>query len=142
MKQKVKAWVLFDGGTKFGEGRAELLRRIGAEGSLRRAVEQMEMSYRAAWGYVQELEAAAGFALIERAGKGPRSGTRLTERGRAFLAAFEVFHSRLDAAADREFRSAFAGFLQRGHAPGAKPRRAGARSVPPRPARGTPRRRA
>src|SRR5262249_26827734 len=99
MEHKLKAWVVFEGGTKFGGGRAELLRLVDAEGSLKRAVERMGMSYRAAWGYVRELEKAAGFALLERSGTGPSSGTRLTAEGRAFLAAFETFRTSLDAAA-------------------------------------------
>lgn len=109
MRQRLKAWVIFDGGTKFGEGRAELLRLVDEEGSLKRAVERMEMSYRAAWGYVRELEAAAGFAFLERVGTGPSGGTRLTKEGRAFLAAFEAFRARIDEDAARAFGAAFGG---------------------------------
>jgi molybdate transport system regulatory protein len=126
MKQKLKAWVLFDGGTKFGEGRAELLRLVGEEGSLKRAVERMGMSYRAAWGYVRELEAAAGFHFLERSGTGPSSGTKLTDEGRAFLAAFEAFHRRLDEAAAAAFTAEF-GALARPKKPRAKRRRAAVR---------------
>jgi len=103
MKPKVKAWIVFPGGTKFGEGRAELLRRIDEEGSLRRAVEEMEMSYRAAWGYLRELEGAAGFAFLERAA-GPRGGTHLTKRGRAFLARYEAFRAEVEDSSARAFR--------------------------------------
>jgi len=108
MEHRFKSWVVFPGGTKFGRGRAELLRLVDEEGSLKRAVERMGMSYRAAWGYVRELEAAAGFAFLERAGAGPGSGTRLTARAREFLAACESFWKRIDAAASREFPAAFA----------------------------------
>ena len=107
MEPKSKVWVVFDGGTKFGGGRAELLRLVEAEGSLRRAVERMGMSYRAAWGYVRELEEASGFAFLERAGKGRSSGTRLTKEARAFLSAFEAFCAQVDTAAGRAFRSHF-----------------------------------
>jgi molybdate transport system regulatory protein len=109
MKPRVKAWIVFPGGTKFGEGRAELLRRIDEEGSLRRAVAEMEMSYRAAWGYLRELESAAGFAFLEHGPGGPRSGTRLTKRGRAFLDAYEKYRSGLEASRARAFRKAFGG---------------------------------
>jgi len=107
MKPKCKAWVVFPGGTKFGQGRADLLRLVAEEGSLKRAVERMGMSYRAAWGYLRELERAAGFPFLEPAGKGPRSGTRLTPRAREFLAAFDAYRGRLDGAAARAFRSSF-----------------------------------
>jgi len=99
MEPKVKAWIVFDGGTKFGEGRARLLRLVEEEGSLNRAVKRMGMSYRAAWGYVQELERAAGFAFLER----DTSGARLTAEGSEFLAAFERFSARVASAAADSF---------------------------------------
>ena len=104
VEQRVKPWVVFPGGTKFGAGRAELLRLIDSEGSLNRAVHEMGMSYRAAWGYLRELEAAAGFALVARDG----SGARLTDAGRAFLRAYEAYAAEVDAAAESAFRGAFA----------------------------------
>jgi len=107
MKPKCKAWVVFPGGTKFGQGRADLLRLVAEEGSLKRAVERMGMSYRAAWGDLRELESAAGFPFLEPAGKGPRAGTRLTPRAREFLAAFDAYRDRVDGAAARAFRSSF-----------------------------------
>ncbi len=107
MQPKSKVWVVFDGGTKFGGGRAELLRLVEKEGSLRRAVERMEMSYRAAWGYLRELEKAAGFAFLERAGKGRSSGTRLTKEARAFLASFDTFRAQVETDAASAFRSSF-----------------------------------
>jgi molybdate transport system regulatory protein len=109
MQPKSKVWVVFDGGTKFGGGRAELLRLVEKEGSLRRAVERMEMSYRAAWGYLRELEEAAGFAFLERAGKGRSSGTRLTKEARAFLDRFDAFSARVEKDSVKAFRSSFRG---------------------------------
>lgn len=61
LKSKLKVWVVFDGRVKFGDGRAQLLERVDALGSLRQAVTGMGMSYRAAWGYLRELERAGGF---------------------------------------------------------------------------------
>src|SRR5262245_44669903 len=109
MKSRSKVWVVFDGGTKFGGGRAELLRLVEKEGSLRRAVVRMGMSYRAAWGYVRELEEAAGFAFLERPGKGRSSGTQLTTKARAFLDAFDAFRAQIDADTARAFRKTFPG---------------------------------
>lgn len=107
MEPKTRSWVVFDGGTKFGAGRAELLRIVDAEGSLKAAVERMGMSYRTAWGYVRELEGAAGFAFLERAGSGPSGGMRLTDAGREFLAAYDAFRERVDEVAAQEFAAAF-----------------------------------
>lgn len=107
MQHKVRAWVVLSEKTKFGEGRAELLRLIDAEGSLRRAVQELGMSYRAAWGYLRELEDAAGFRIVRRVGTGPSGGMRLTPKGRAFVAAFEAFRAEIETTADRAFASAF-----------------------------------
>jgi molybdate transport system regulatory protein len=104
MEPKVKAWIVFPGGTKFGEGRAELLRLVDEEGSLNRAVARMGMSYRAAWGYVRELEEAAGFPFLARAPGGRNAGARLTPEARRFLASFDAYRASLKGAADRAYR--------------------------------------
>lgn len=86
MKARLKVWIVFGDRVKFGDGRAELLALIDELGSIKRAVARFGMSYRNAWGYIRELEAAAGFKFLERRpGGGPRSGTRLTKNGQAFL---------------------------------------------------------
>jgi len=108
MKPKLKAWIVFPGGTKFGEGRARLLRLVEKEGSLRAAVKRMGMSYRAAWGYLRELEEAAGRAFLERTGAGPRAGMRLTAEGKALLEAFASFRGSVEATTSKAFRAAFA----------------------------------
>ena len=56
--------MVFGGRLKFGEGRALLLQAIDDVGSLKQAVEQFAMSYRNAWGYLRELESAAGFKFL------------------------------------------------------------------------------
>jgi molybdate transport system regulatory protein len=108
VKPKLKVWVVFADDVKFGDGRAQLLELIDELGSLRKAASRLEMSYRYAWGYLRELERAAGFRLLERhAGGGPGSGMRLTKRGRAFLAAYRQFRQRVDAVVDRQFTRTF-----------------------------------
>jgi len=101
MEPKIKAWVVFPGGTKFGAGRARLLRLIEEEGSLNRAVKRMGMSYRAAWGYLQELEHAAGFTFLDAS----QGGSRLTPEARGFLAAFERYQQRVKGATATAFDS-------------------------------------
>ncbi|HYS16996.1 MAG TPA: LysR family transcriptional regulator [Candidatus Binatia bacterium] len=95
---------------KLGSGRAHLLRLIDERGSLRQAAAEFGMSYRNAWGYLQELERAAGFRFVERTpGGGPRSGMRLTAAGREFLACYQKFRLGLEAAALRHFVRTFRG---------------------------------
>jgi len=72
MKPKLRVWVTFGEDLKFGDGRARLLELIDARGSLKKAAQELEMSYRNAWGYLRDLETAAGFKFVERVpGAGP-----------------------------------------------------------------------
>lgn len=108
MKPRVKVWVVFGDRLKFGEGRARLLEAIDEVGSLKQAVEQFAMSYRNAWGYLRELESAAGFKFLERApGRGPSGGMRLTPKARQFVAQFWEFHRALETASRRRFPRSF-----------------------------------
>lgn len=67
------------------------------------------MSYRNAWGYLRDLEKAAGFKFVERApGGSPRAGMRLTARGETFLARYGTFQRGLERAAARQFERVFA----------------------------------
>jgi molybdate transport system regulatory protein len=95
--------------TKFGQGRADLLRRIASTGSLRKAVADLGMSYRAAWGYLRELEHVCGKPLVEPAGRGPRAGMRLTVAGAELLARYDTFRAEVEAAAGVAFAQAFPG---------------------------------
>jgi molybdate transport system regulatory protein len=110
VKPKLRVWVVFGNRLKFGDGRARLLELIDDRGSLRQAAAELDMSYRNAWGYLQELEDAAGFKVVERAPDGTlRSGMRLTANGRDVLACYRKFQRRLDEAAARHFERTFAG---------------------------------
>ena len=135
MKPKLRVWVVFGKQLKLGDGRAQLLSLIDTRGSLRQAAAELDMSYRNAWGYLRELEKAAGFKFVERAAGGsPRDGLRLTGPGRAFLACYQRFHRALDVAARRQFERCFKGqsFTLRaavGDRPGRSPRRP--RAEPP-----------
>jgi len=108
MKPKVKVWVAFNDELKFGEGRARLLELIDERGSLQKAAEEFRMSYRNAWGYLGELERAAGFKFVERVpGGGPRSGMRLTKEAKRFLGHYRKFRQSLERAIERCFAQAF-----------------------------------
>jgi molybdate transport system regulatory protein len=108
MKPKLRVWVTFGERLKFGDGRARLLEAIERRGSLRKAAEAFEMSYRNAWGYLRELEHAAGFKFVERAaGGGPASGMRLTDAGKRFLRHYRTFRSALERSMKRHFDQSF-----------------------------------
>ena len=83
MKPKLRVWVTFGEELKFGDGRARLFELIEERGSLKKAAQELEMSYRNAWGYLRDLEEAAGFKFVERVpGGGPASG-HAAHQGRA-----------------------------------------------------------
>ena len=108
MKPKLRVWVTFGESIKFGDGRARLLELIEERGSLKKAAQELEMSYRNAWGYLRDLEEAAGFKFVERVpGGGPGSGMRLTRAGKRFLERYRKFRSGLDEAAKRHFERSF-----------------------------------
>ena len=109
MEPKLRVWVVFDERLKFGDGRARLLESLDARGSLQQAAAEFDMSYRNAWGYLRELEAAAGFKFVERTrARGRHHGMRLTPAARAFLKRYREFQRGLEATAARQFARAFA----------------------------------
>src|SRR5262245_15099879 len=105
---RLKVWVVFPDGTKLGGGRARLFELIDQLGSIRSAVNQMGMSYRGAWGYISELEAAAGFKFLTRrlGGRGT-GGAHLTKEARVFLTRYRRFRDALETRAERRFTRAF-----------------------------------
>ncbi|HEY7648003.1 MAG TPA: LysR family transcriptional regulator [Methylomirabilota bacterium] len=110
MEPKLKVWVTFGERTKFGDGRARLLELIDQLGSINKAVARIGMSYRTAWGYIRELESAAGFQFLERRpGGGAHGGARLTKDGRRFLQRYWDFRQGLERVTDRQFAAAFKG---------------------------------
>jgi molybdate transport system regulatory protein len=108
MKPKLRVWVTFGDDLKFGDGRARLLEAIEAHGSLKQAAHAFEMSYRNAWGYLRDLERAAGFKFVERVpGGGPDSGMRLTDAGKRFLRRYRTFRSGVEASMAHHFERSF-----------------------------------
>jgi len=72
-------------------GRSQLLKKIDEFGSLKKAAENLGMSYRAAWGRIKRTEEAMGFALLEPADT-KRGGCRLSPAGREAVEAFLAWY--------------------------------------------------
>lgn len=106
-RPKLRVWLMFLDSVKIGAGRAALLEAIEQLGSIKAVAEQFGMSYRYVWGYLRELEAAAGFSFIKRHRGGETRGAWLTPEGKRFLARYWEFNRRLEAAAAREFAEVF-----------------------------------
>jgi molybdate transport system regulatory protein len=96
MNAKLQLRLIFDNGLTFGPGKADLLDLIARLGSISAAGREMRMSYKRAWGLVEEMNHAFQSPLVtaERGGAG-HGGARVTEAGLAVLARYR----RLQAAA-------------------------------------------
>jgi molybdate transport system regulatory protein len=95
---RLHLWLERGGELYFGMGRAQLLVSVGRLGSIKKAAESMGMSYRAAWGKLQQSERALGVKLVES--RGARcSGVRLTPEALALVAAFEAWFAAVERAA-------------------------------------------
>ncbi|HDQ41903.1 MAG TPA: LysR family transcriptional regulator [Desulfonatronum sp.] len=95
---RLHVWFEVDTGHFFGLGRAQLLERIQQHGSLRKAAEEMHMSYRAAWGKIKNSEEVMGIKLVEKVG-GNKSGYRLTNEGRRIMEQFFAWYKQLEKTA-------------------------------------------
>ena len=93
----------------FFDARARLLLYLIADaGSVRKACGLMALSCGKAWNILNRLEQELGYAVVERKQGGSRGGnTRLTERGAAFLTAYQEFEDSVLHHAQREFERLF-----------------------------------
>jgi molybdate transport system regulatory protein len=74
-----------------GRGRIELLRRIGATGSISQAAKAMGMSYKHAWDAVDAMNNLSEEPLVRRRTGGRHGGgTELTDEGRRLIAVYET----------------------------------------------------
>lgn len=89
---RLNLWLETADGLYFGLGRAMLLANIQKCGSLRKAADEMGMSYRAAWGKIKKCEEIIGMKLIYQSGS-KSEGYQLTDTGRELMESyFEWFH--------------------------------------------------
>ena len=80
---KTKVWMEREGRFVIGDGGLKLLLGVLEHGSLLGAAKEIGWSYRHAWGYLKQAEAALGAPLTTpRPGKGASRGMALTEMGR------------------------------------------------------------
>ena len=94
---------LWMGGRKFGPGKAELLERIGALGSISAAGREMGMSYKRAWSLVEEMNAMFAKPLVvpARGGAGG-GGAQLTDEGARAAALFRALEAKVTEAGAAE----------------------------------------
>lgn len=71
LKIKGRIWLETSNGAEIGAGKIELLEKIAELGSLRQAALEMKMSYRQAWGYINQLNKITEnkVVILKRGGK-------------------------------------------------------------------------
>ena len=93
-----KVWITSeDGKAVFGDGKWRLLQAIQKTGSLKKAVEELNISYRKAWGDLKKAQQALGVTLFEKHRGGVSGGgTELTKEGSELVAAYGAFKEECD----------------------------------------------
>ena len=93
---KLKLRLEFENGLVFGPGKAEMLERIAETGSISAAGRAMGMSYRRAWGLVEEMNAGFAQVLVAPVRGGAKGGGAVvTEAGLRVLAQFRALEGRI-----------------------------------------------
>ncbi len=95
---RITARVVTKGERAFGPGKADLLERIAAEGSISRAAKAMDMSYSRAWQLVDAMNTHFRKPLVEPKTGGKRGGGAvLTKAGEEVLSLYRKMEQRLAA---------------------------------------------
>ena len=92
MDVRLKIWLERDGQPVFGRGLFCLLTLIRRHGSIKRAAEELKMSYRQAWGTVKKAEERLGVQfLIKHVGGESGGGAQLTPEAEELVQKYEAF---------------------------------------------------
>jgi molybdate transport system regulatory protein len=96
----------------FGEGPCELLERIRSSGSLKKAAEEMGMSYSKAWTVIRRAEKQLGVTLLLRkAGGTEGGGSLLTAEAHDLITRYRQFCSEAGDALLILYKKHFTGFF-------------------------------
>ncbi len=86
------------------EDRYSLLKKINDHNSLRKAAEEMGISYRKAWGDIKKAEELIGYQLVESVRGGKEGGrTTLTPKAVKLLEAYDALHTKMDDAVEKAY---------------------------------------
>lgn len=108
MRLKYKIWLDYRG-RAFGDGPARLLSGVERAGSLRKAAQELGMSYNKAWRILHAAEERLGFALLDRnVGGSLGGGSRLTPEARDLVERYQAVAAESEEALEIVFRKHFA----------------------------------
>lgn len=107
-----KVWLELDGTPFIGEGRLALLRAIDRFGSLMKASQETQISYRRVRGIIREMEVHIDRPLvITNRGGNNGGGAVLTTAARDLIKRFERQQSGIRDGVDNTFKRVFDGFV-------------------------------
>jgi molybdate transport system regulatory protein len=97
-KPSCKVWIEFDGNRVLGRGGAAILHRIDKLRSISKAAEELGMSYRYVWNYLDEIKRILGEPVIDtfKGGKVGGGGANLNELGRYLLSEYDRVSSSVE----------------------------------------------
>jgi len=108
LKLRYKIWLEKDEEKVFGDGPLDILQRVERTGSLRKAAEEINMSYSQAWNLIKDLEKRLGFDLLKRKVGGEKGGgSELSEEAKELMMKFEIFHQRTDQSLNSLYNKIF-----------------------------------
>jgi molybdate transport system regulatory protein len=101
---RITARVIARGERAFGPGKAELLEKIAAEGSISKAAKAMDMSYSRAWQLVDAMNNDFKKPLVESSTGGRKGGGAVvTKTGHEILSMFRKMEEQLVSMTDSYF---------------------------------------
>jgi len=104
---KYKIWIDKDGKC-FGDGPMDLLALVKETGSLKKAADEMGMSYSQAWHLVRSLENRLGFPLLERkTGGSGGGGSEITDNAECLMKRFGSFKEKANQILSELFEEFF-----------------------------------
>ncbi len=93
-RPRLKIRIVFDEGNMIGPGKAQLLERIAASGSIAAAGREMRMSYKRAWTLIETMNAMFREPVVTSIRGGSRGGgAQLTPTGERVLALYRAFEA-------------------------------------------------
>ncbi len=92
----------------FGKGKTEILELIEKEGSIAKAAEKLEMSYKKAWTHIKILQKNIADELVvpQKGGVG-KGGTSLTPKALELVRNYSQLQKDIEAYANRRFMELF-----------------------------------
>lgn len=95
-----------EGTIVLGPGKADLLEAVARDGSIRKAAEELGMSYMRAWTLIRTMNAEFRSPVVEKVRGGPeQGGARLTARGERVLELYRQMEAKVLRAVEKEWQA-------------------------------------